>query len=129
EVAGDPVDVVGDLGDVGGAELDRLVVLHVEEVVRLEVAVTVGVAGVDGVGLDGQLQGGVGRVLGVEVARAGVLGEVAADLGEHGVAGDEADAAVAGVGDVGAGEGVGGQGRHVWYLVWGGAGLVDASSN
>ena len=81
---------------------------------RAQVAVAVGVAGVDAGGLDGQLQVRVGRVLGVEVAGALELVERAADLGDHGVAGDEADAAVGGVDGVGAGQGGGGGGgAHV----------------
>ena len=110
EVAGDPVVLGVDLLDRGGGEGDLRVGLHVEEVVALEVAVAVGVAGVDAGGLDGQLQVRVGRVLGVEVAGAVELVERAADLGDHGVAGDEADPAVGRVDGVGAGQGGGGGG-------------------
>ena len=80
-------------------------------------AVAVGVAGVDAGGLDGQLQVRGGRVLGVEVAGAVELVERAADLGDHGVAGDEADPAVGRVDGVVAGEGGGGGvGAHVILL-------------
>ena len=45
-------------------------------------------------GLDGQLGGRLGEVGGVDDGAALELVEGAADLGDHGVAGDEADAGV-----------------------------------
>jgi nucleotide-binding universal stress UspA family protein len=63
------------------------------------VAVSVGVAGVDAGCLDRQLEVGVRGVVGVELAGAFEIVERAADLGEHRVAGDEADSAVGRVAD------------------------------
>src|SRR5690606_3468900 len=92
-----PADAEGGLVDdldAGGDEPDLRVVLHVEEVVAAQVGIAVSVARVDAGGLDHQLGAGAGGVLGVEVAGALELIEVAADLGDHRVTGDEADAAV-----------------------------------
>ncbi len=68
EVAGDAVGVGVDRLDRRARERDRRVRLHVEEVVAAQVAVAIGVAGVDAGGLDRQLQVRRGGVLGVEVA-------------------------------------------------------------
>src|SRR5699024_4082995 len=99
-------------GDLGGAEGDLRVGLHLEEVVGLEVAVTVGGAGVDRGGVDDDVEDGVVDALGRDGDRALVLVERATDLGDHRVAGDKAEARVGGVegpvsgqgGDVGAHE-------------------------
>ena len=107
------------------AKVDDRVVLDVEEVGRLQVAVAVGGAGVDRGGLHRGGRGRGGEVLG-DGDRALELAEVAADLGDHRVAGDEADLGVAGVEDVGTGGQVGeggdggGLGHEVLLAMWGG---------
>ena len=108
--------VVAGLVDAGGDEGDLRVLLDGEEVVAAQVAVALLVAGVDAGGLDGQLRGGLGEVVGVDDGGALELVERAADLGDHRVPGDEPDAGVGRVDDVGAGqvgEGGGGDGAGV----------------
>ena len=80
--------------DGGGGEGDLRVLVHREEVVAAQVAVALLVAGVDAGGLDGQLRGGLGEVVGVDDGAALELVELAADLGDHRVAGHEPDAGV-----------------------------------
>ncbi len=80
QVAGqDALVVAGDLG-VGGDEGDLRVLLDLEEIAGADVAVTVGVAGVDGRGLDDDV-GGVVDVLRIDGEGTGVVGELAAGLG------------------------------------------------
>ena len=90
--------------DVGGDEGDLRVLLHGEEVVAAQVGVALLVAGVDAGGLDGQLTGRLGEVGAVDDRAALELVELAADLGDHRVPGDEPDAGVGRVEDVGAGQ-------------------------
>ncbi len=104
EVTGDVVRRVVDTLHAGAGEGDLRILLHVEEVVAAQVRVAVAVARVDAVGLDRHLQVGVLRVLGVERPAALELVERTADLGDHRVAGDEADAAVRRIDRVVAGE-------------------------
>src|SRR6478672_10520363 len=80
--------------DLGRDEGDLLVVVGVEEVGGLQVAVAVGDTGVDAGGLDGQRDLRGSRVRGVDVRGAGEVGELAADGGDHRVAGAEAEARV-----------------------------------
>src|SRR5690606_21969212 len=103
QVAGDGPLVAVAL-DAGGVEGDARVGLDVEEVGRLQVAVAVGGRGVHGGGLDGDLHRGVGGVGGVDVGRALEAGERATHVGDHRVAGLEAEAAVARVDRVVAGQ-------------------------
>src|SRR5690606_15143916 len=97
QVTLDPVDgfVVRRL-DRSRDELDRRVLLHGEEIVAAEVVVPILVAGVDRGRLDGHPATAVGGVLSVELQGAFELVEVASYLGNHGVAGHEAETAVAG---------------------------------
>ncbi len=128
QVARDPVVLVVHALDLRRHEGDLRVGVHVEEVVGAEVAVPVGVAGVDAGGLDRQLQ--LRRASGSSASkepRAREVVERTADLGDHGVAGDEADAAVGRVDRVGAG----GDGRQVVVsdMVLAPSDLVDTSYN
>src|SRR5690606_12789526 len=91
--------------DLGGPEGHRRELVRLEEVGALEVAVTVGAAGVDAVHHDVDGGGGLRRVGAVQVQRAGELLEAALDVGDHGVPGDEADRGVRRVDGVVAGEG------------------------
>src|SRR4029079_18068817 len=113
QVAGHGELSVVELLDRGALEGDLREGRGVEEVVGAQVAVSLLVAGVDAGDVDADLRGGRGRVGGVEVDRGGGGGGSGADLGDHRVAGHEADAAVAGVDGVVAGQGVGnGGGGH-----------------
>ncbi len=76
--------------------------LGVEEVGALEVGVAVGGAGLDRGDLRGHVDHGLRDVLG-DLDGARDLAEVAADLADHEVAGDEADLGVRGVDGPGAG--------------------------
>jgi len=72
-----------------------------------QVGVAVGVAGVDAGRLDRELEARSGGVLGVEVAGAGELVERTPDLGDHGVASNDADTAVRRVDRVATGQAAG----------------------
>ena len=115
---------------LGRPEGDLGVGLHVEEVVAAQVAVAVGVAGVDARGLDGERQAGVRQVVGVERAGAGEVVERPADLGDHGVTGDEADPAVGRVDAVRARSPTFRRALR-WSILWScpSMGLVDVSTN
>lgn len=76
--------------EVGGLEGDLRVLLYCEEVLVLYVCIAVIVAGGDGSGADGCLSSGLGDVLG-HGNGALKIGEVATDLGDHCVLGDESD--------------------------------------
>src|SRR5581483_10147781 len=97
--------------EAGRDEGHRAVVLHVEKVGRAEVAVALGVAGVDRVQVDGGVGGGVGQSR-TRGEGALELLELAADL-RHQVANGEADLGVARVD----GPGTGDQVRHDVLLV------------
>src|SRR3954447_21370886 len=123
QVAGDLEVGAAVVLDGGRDEPDLGVVLDVEEVVGAQVPVALSVAGVDAVDLQGDGDGGVGRVLAVDRRGPLDLVERAADLGDHGVAGDEADPGVRRVEGVLAGQlaGIDGGGSHgglLWTDRW-----------
>jgi len=104
EVAGDGVVVAARGRDRGRDECDLGVRLGSEEVGGTEVAVALLVAGGDARCLDGDRDRRVGRGDGVDVSGALELVEVATDLRHHRVTGGEADARVARVQRVVAGD-------------------------
>src|SRR6185369_7805196 len=103
----------------GAAELQGRVLLDLQEVTAAEVAVTLLDTGRDGRGLHGRVRRRLGRILGDDDL-TGNVGEVAADLAHHEVAGDEADAGVRRV------KGERARGRNLQAVVVpGGAGADD----
>src|SRR3954449_4339756 len=120
EVTDQGVDVVVDLLHLGADEGDLGVVGDVEEVRGEQVGVAVGVAGVNARHVDLDLGPAVRGVLLVEEDLAAVDLEAAANGGDHGVLGGEAEAAVRRVDVVGAGQGAGldcgGFGAHYFLL-------------
>src|SRR5690606_4100341 len=119
EIARYLVSIVALVLDPGRLEADLGILVHGEEVVAAEVGVPVLAAGVDRLGLDRDLTARAGGLLTVELERALELVEVATDLGDHGMAGHEAEAAVGGIDRIGPGElgaldggGCGGFGGH-----------------
>src|SRR6185503_14640227 len=94
--------------DVAGDEGDFRELLDVEEVFAADVAVAVGIAGVEARGLDRGADLGVGHVLG-EVQGGFCILELAADLADACVADGEGNLAVRVVEGPGAGGDVGGK--------------------
>src|SRR6185437_2605709 len=100
QVPGEVEAVVAHLFRRGTGEGDLGELVHGEKVVAAQVGVALGVAGVDAVRLDHELRPRLRRGLLVEVDLSLDLGERAAHLRHHGVAGHEADASVGRVDDV-----------------------------
>src|SRR5580658_9206841 len=103
---------IGTPRDTGRAEGEGRELLDVEEVRTLEVGVALGVAGVDGGGIDGSFDTGPGGVGSIVGELAGNAGKAAADVGDHHVADAELGGGVDGVDGPGGDGGCSGGGTH-----------------